>query len=61
VQDEATYACPACGEHVVIPIDPSAGDDQDYVEDCPVCCRPNRIRVEIDRDGNLLRCAVSET
>ncbi|MEL7239436.1 MAG: CPXCG motif-containing cysteine-rich protein [Planctomycetota bacterium] len=46
VDDDASYTCPACGEVIVIPVDRSAGDTQEYVEDCPVCCRPNVIRVE---------------
>lgn len=43
---EATYTCNACGETIVIPVDPSQGNRQEYIEDCPVCCRPNVIRVE---------------
>jgi len=31
-------------------LDLSAGARQEYVEDCPVCCRPNVIHVEIDDD-----------
>ena len=45
---EASYVCDACGEQIVIPVDLSAGESQQYVEDCPVCCRPNVIHVEID-------------
>jgi cysteine-rich CPXCG protein len=45
---EASYVCDACGETIVIPIDLSAGESQEYVEDCPVCCRPNVIHVELD-------------
>ena len=44
--DEGRYVCPECGELIVIPIDPSAGAEQQYVEDCPVCCHPNIIHVE---------------
>ncbi len=51
MDDEAAYVCDACGEEIVIPIDLTQGSSQDYVEDCPVCCRPNRVRVEIDQDG----------
>ena len=47
MQDEATYVCDACGEEIVITLDVSAGASQEYVEDCPVCCRPNVIHVEI--------------
>jgi hypothetical protein len=42
--------CPYCGEAIELVIDTSAGA-ADYVEDCPVCCRPNVIHVEIDEDG----------
>ena len=51
MQEEISYICDACGEEIVIPIDPSAGRRQEYVEDCPVCCRPNVIRVSFDRNG----------
>jgi DNA-directed RNA polymerase subunit RPC12/RpoP len=51
MEAEASYICSACGERIVIPIDPSAGARQEYVEDCPVCCRANVIHVEIDADG----------
>ena len=48
--DEASYICDSCGEDIVVPIDWSAGSRQSYVEDCPVCCNPNVIHVELD-DG----------
>ncbi len=51
MQEEATYICDSCGEEIIIPIDPSAGESQEYVEDCPVCCRPNVIHIELDEDG----------
>jgi hypothetical protein len=37
------YACPHCGEPVDTWPDRGGGAEQEYVEDCPVCCRPNRI------------------
>jgi hypothetical protein len=49
--DEGSYVCPTCGESVVIPLDRSGGDEQRYVEDCPVCCNPNVIQVEYFEDG----------
>lgn len=48
ILSEAAYVCDSCGEEVVIPVDLSQGVTQEYVEDCPVCCRPNVIQVEID-------------
>jgi hypothetical protein len=44
--DEGLYVCPTCGEGIVIPLDRCGGDEQRYVEDCPVCCNPNVIHVE---------------
>jgi DNA replicative helicase MCM subunit Mcm2 (Cdc46/Mcm family) len=57
---EASYVCDACGEEIVVPIDASAGSEQEYVEDCPVCCRPNVIHVEILNDGELRVWAEAE-
>jgi hypothetical protein len=53
MNDEGTYTCDACGEEIVIPLDVSAGTRQDFVEDCPVCCRPNVIHVEVEEDGSV--------
>jgi len=53
MDDEASYLCNSCGEEVVIPVDLSAGSNQEYVEDCPVCCRANVIHVEIEDGGEL--------
>ena len=48
---EATYICESCGEDIVVPVDISDGAHQDYVEDCPVCCHPMTLHVEIGEDG----------
>jgi hypothetical protein len=47
------YQCPHCGEAVDTAPDPGGGFHQEYVEDCPVCCRPNRIVADYspDEDG----------
>ena len=49
--DEGSYTCPTCGESIVIPLDASAGTEQEYGEDCPVCCNPNIVHVEYFGDG----------
>ncbi|MCC6419621.1 MAG: CPXCG motif-containing cysteine-rich protein [Gemmataceae bacterium] len=53
MKDEASYVCDACGEEIVVPIDVSAGSEQEYVEDCPVCGSPNVVHVEIDEGGEV--------
>jgi len=50
-QGEASYLCDACGEQIVIPVDLSAGESQQYVEDCPICCRPMLVHVDVDEEG----------
>ncbi|HJP39678.1 MAG TPA: CPXCG motif-containing cysteine-rich protein [Gammaproteobacteria bacterium] len=32
---------PSGGATIDVRLDPAAGSSQEYVEDCPVCCRPN--------------------
>ncbi len=44
-------ACPHCGEMIEFFVDPAGGAYQEYVEDCPVCCRSSLARVTVDRDG----------
>ncbi|MCB9914923.1 MAG: CPXCG motif-containing cysteine-rich protein [Planctomycetes bacterium] len=53
METEASYVCGACGEEIVVPIDPSGGATQDYVEDCPVCCRANVIHVTLLDDDDV--------
>jgi hypothetical protein len=47
----ATVVCPHCGEENEIALDPGSGDDQEYVEDCQVCCRPWTVHVAYGPDG----------
>lgn len=51
--DDAEYVCSACHETIVVEVDPSGGSEQEYVEDCPVCCRPQLLRVHIGREGDV--------
>jgi hypothetical protein len=51
IDEEGRYVCDGCGEEIVIPIDRSAGEEQEFVEDCPICCRPSVIHVEFDGDS----------
>jgi len=55
VPTEGSYVCDACGEDIVVPLDPSGGLEQSYVEDCPVCCRPSIVHVEFDPEDGSAR------
>lgn len=48
--DEQAIHCPYCGERLSILVDPSV-PEQEYVEDCQVCCRPIVVRVVVAEDG----------
>ena len=43
------FQCSYCGEWNETEIDPSAGREQSFVEDCQVCCQPNLLTVRFLR------------
>ncbi len=51
-QVETTVDCPYCGEGIDVLLDPSE-PDQNYIEDCQVCCRPIVFDVSTDVNGEL--------
>ncbi len=53
MESEASYVCDSCGEEIVVPIDPTGGRHQEYVEDCPVCCHPCVIQVTLAENGDV--------
>lgn len=50
---QTTVACPYCGEENMILIDESAGEEQQYVEDCQVCCKPWEVVVSLGATGDV--------
>ena len=48
---DAVVDCPYCGASVEITLDPGSGSEQDYVEDCEVCCQPWHVVVRYDDAG----------
>ena len=50
---EQSIGCPYCGETITVLIDGSL-PQQEYVEDCQVCCRPIVFSVNVDVDGDAL-------
>ncbi|MFO0728917.1 MAG: CPXCG motif-containing cysteine-rich protein [Myxococcota bacterium] len=58
--EDAEFICGYCGEASGIAVDPTGGEEQSYVEDCPVCCRPNRVFVRVDgASGAILEVSVA--
>ena len=56
---DAAATCPYCGESVTLALDPGSGEEQDYVEDCPVCCQPWSVSVRYGPDGRA-QVSISE-
>jgi hypothetical protein len=42
--------CPYCGETIELLVDCSVAQ-QDYIEDCSVCCSPINVSVVVDQGG----------
>jgi hypothetical protein len=50
--DSVHISCPYCGERFEAVVDASSGDSE-YVEDCPVCCRPITLHLTSDDGENF--------
>jgi len=48
---EARVGCPYCGASVEVTLDPGSGSEQEYVEDCEVCCQPWLVVVRYSDEG----------
>ena len=49
---ETSVQCPYCWERFILLVDGSV-EDQEYIEDCEVCCRPIDFIVLVDEDGEV--------
>ncbi len=41
--DDLIWRCQYCGVENTVWVDLTIDDKQDFIEDCRICCRPNRI------------------
>jgi hypothetical protein len=53
--DERPIQCPYCWETFSILVDPSEGEDQSFVYDCEVCCRPIDVQVRFTGENAKIR------
>ena len=51
--NERSIGCPYCGETILVLIDDSL-PEQNYIEDCQVCCRPIVFDVTVAPGGETL-------
>ncbi len=59
LQDLVEIQCPYCGELVQIVADCSVSD-QEYIEDCAVCCKPINLKVLVNEEGMPIVTAWSQ-
>ncbi len=60
---ESIISCPYCGEAITILIDElvdETASEQQYIEDCQVCCRPIDFAIAVDPDGSVRVRVASE-
>lgn len=51
--DSLDWICQYCGVDNSVWIDLTIEGKQDFIEDCRICCRPNRVIVTVDYDENV--------
>jgi hypothetical protein len=59
LSDSRALECPYCGEEVEVAVDGVGAGEEQYVEDCPVCCRP--WTVSVSRDGDEVYVQLSRS
>ena len=59
MDDPVEVSCPYCGEPSTISVGADE-EDEEFVQDCPVCCRPWKVRIRIRRDGTADVSVVAE-
>ncbi len=60
IENDFEFTCPHCGEELSIRLDVTAGEQQAFIYDCEVCCRPIQIQFEI-ADNEVLNFSAEAT
>ena len=48
--DVISWICQYCGKDNELWIDLTIEDKQDFIEDCEICCRPNRLIITHNKE-----------
>lgn len=46
--EDLVWTCQYCGVQNTVWVDLTVQGRQDFIEDCRICCRPNRIIITVD-------------
>lgn len=53
MDEGAVVLCPYCGQENAIALDWGGASQQEYEEDCQVCCRPWLVKVVLSYSGEV--------
>jgi transcription elongation factor Elf1 len=56
---EYRFRCPYCGQTISVLVDPLI-EEQQYVEDCEICCNPIEISCRI-QDGEVVEFSANQS
>ena len=59
MRDSLSLSCPHCGESFTIAFDPSEGSSE-FTTDCEICCRPMKVTIAVNADGEIASLDVIE-
>ena len=45
IEEDYLFSCPHCGVDLSVRLEASGGKEQQFIQDCEVCCRPIKIEV----------------
>ena len=48
IEQDLPFSCPHCGVPLSVRFDLSGGREQQFIQDCEVCCRPIQIEVRFE-------------
>ena len=51
--DDVVWVCQYCGVHNAMWVDLTVPGKQEFIEDCRICCRPNRVIITLDHEENI--------
>lgn len=53
LEADQEFDCPYCGQVNTARLDLTGGKRQVFVTDCAVCCRPIKVKAELDEEGEV--------
>jgi hypothetical protein len=52
-EEETFFLCPYCGQSISMVLETLFGQ-QDYIEDCEVCCQPIQVSYDVSEDEQVV-------